>query len=282
MDRRVWKQLFIALVVLIIATGTALVVWRFTSYRAPSCYDHVKNQDEVDVDCGGVCAPCTALPSPLRIRGAEIVEGERGTFDVVFSLENPNVSWGVASLPYTVVLRNVDGGTIVGERKGETFLLPLEVRPVVEQAITPSASVASKPNVTVVLGDPRWVETPNGAADAGLLMKEETFTRLPTGPDFAEVRGIVENSSPFSYDRIEVEVIVRNREGTLVGVRRTEMRTLGPRERREFRVAWRQPFTVSGEPDVSVHAFTNVFLNENFIRAHGVPERFQELRDEHP
>ena len=274
MDSRTRKQLIIACVSVVVLTGGAFGLWRFFFYEAPSCVDGIRNQNETDVDCGGVCGQCVGLPQPLRKKNIEVVSGERGTFDVAFRVENPNSQWGVKTMPYSVLLKGA-GGETLAEREGQLFLLPLEHAPVVEQAVVSNRTPVS---AEVILGEPTWVEVPDAVRDDQLIVLNPTFSRLAIGPDIAELSAIVRNDSPFTYDRIEVHAVLTDPNGGVLATRRTEMRTLAAGERREFRVAWRAPIAISGDPRIEISARTNVFENENFVREHGTVERFQELR----
>lgn len=277
MDRRVAKQLIIALVVMLLFVGAGFAVFAVLVYEAPSCSDGVRNQNEVGVDCGGVCSSCIGLPQALRLRGeAVFVSGDRESADAAFRIENINPQWGATAVPYTVTLEDASGES-VASASGTTFVLPFETRLVVEQAIALTRG-GSPVRVRVDLDTPAWVEVPDEVRDDQLVVTDATFRRFAQGPDLAEARGVVRNDSSFTYDRIEVHVEVTDGTGAIVGLRRTEMRTLTPGERREFRVAWRVPLATKGEPRLEIVAATNVFQNENFVRLHGTTERFQELR----
>ena len=277
MFRHFSKQLVIAFVAAAVVVGTAFLMWRLTIYETPTCFDDLQNQDEVGIDCGGACEPCTALPQDIRLNMLEWVSGEDGTIDALMTLENPNVQWGVRTLPFTIFFEDENGGRIGEERDGTAFLLPLETRGVVSQAI-PGPQGPLRPRVS--FEEPVWVEVPDRVRDDGLVVLDTTFTRLTEGPDVAEVRGLIRNDSPFTYDRIEIHVVIRDKAEALAGLRWTEMRTLATGERREFRVAWRTGFSLIGDPRVEVLVATNVFENENFIRTHGTVERFQEIKEE--
>lgn len=277
MDRRVAKQIVIALVVMFILVGLGFAFFAFFFYEAPSCLDGIRNQNEVGVDCGGACAPCTGRPEALRIRGdAVFVIGEGGSADAAFWVENVNPQWGGKSVSYTLTLEDT-AGVSIASASGSAFVLPFEARLIVQQAI-PLSRGGAPARARVDLGDPAWVEVPDEARDDQLVVTDATFRRFAQGPDLAEVRGIVRNDSSFTYDRIEVHIAVTDQTGAVVGLRRTEMRTLAPGERREFRVAWRTQLSMRGEPRLEIAAATNVFENENFVRTHGTTERFQEFR----
>lgn len=271
------KQLIIAIVFIVVTVVVAFLWWRSFHFTQATCEDGIQNQNEVGVDCGGSCEACVGLPqAPELVQTPIFIAGEGGHIDLLFAIKNRNPQWGLKKLPYTIVLQDSEGGRI-GERTGSTFLLPLEEHFVVEQAIETTVDF-SPAKVVVEFGEPVWIEVPDRVSENGLIVLQPTFTRLVGVPEVAEAKGVIRNDAPFSYDRIEVHVAVYDSLGEPVGFRRTEMRTLSSGERREFRVAWRAPFTLLGEPRLEILPLTNVFENENFVRVHGTMEEFQELQ----
>ena len=41
-----------------------------------SCDDNIKNQNEIDTDCGGDCAPCSIYCAPTGPQGLNVLYGE--------------------------------------------------------------------------------------------------------------------------------------------------------------------------------------------------------------
>lgn len=276
--RRFTKQIAIVAGLAVLLLGAAGVFWFTTFYETPSCEDNIQNQNEVGVDCGGVCEAC--IPEPEEVpepeaQGASFVIGEDNTFDTFFFLENPNVHFGAKRLSYTVRLEGRDG-EVLAERQGETFLQPLETRPIVENSLDTGGVTPGR--VAVAIGEITWVAVPEDTPDDELVLVQPVFRRLPQDRDVAEITGIVLNNSPFTYDRIDINVLVYDASGLVVAARNTAMRTLSSGERRAFRVAWRTPLFIEGEPRLEIDVATNVFENENFVRTHGTIERFQQLR----
>lgn len=277
MDSRPLKQLTVAAVFVAIAVAGGFLFWRSLYFQQATCTDNIQNQNEVGVDCGGVCPACVGLPQTLKLSGeTAIVAGEDGTVDVLFRIENVNPQWGARSVAYTIELEDAEG-TLLATRQGSAFLLPLEEHAVVEQFLELAHERAAA-SAQVTLAEPRWVEVPQRIEGSQLTVLSPMLRWFVDRPEVAEVVGIIRNDSPFTYDRIDVFVIVSDAQGTPVGVRRTDMRTLSSGERREFRVAWRAPFSFFGEPKLEIVPLTNLFENENFVRAYGTVERFQELR----
>src|SRR3989344_1711391 len=63
--------------------------------RQVGCFDNVLNQNETEVDCGGVCAPCALKQvrsiSVTSVEGVTLATGNRV---VLLELQNPNDQLG--------------------------------------------------------------------------------------------------------------------------------------------------------------------------------------------
>ncbi|MBU6415055.1 hypothetical protein KGQ34_02340, partial [Patescibacteria group bacterium] len=95
MDFRRKRQFVILLTVAAVAAGILFLFAR-RLIPQPTCFDNKKNQNEEEVDCGGVCAPCAlkhqeplALSWPPRFF---LIDEHR--YDIVAELRNPNLALG--------------------------------------------------------------------------------------------------------------------------------------------------------------------------------------------
>ena len=277
---RIGKQITIAAILLIGISFILVLVWRSTAPKA-RCDDGIKNQNETGIDCGGVCEACHASPEDVRLSTPAILlaTSSEDLVEVYFAVENPNPQWGVIDLPYTVTIESLDG-KLLSVREGTTYILPFEEHTVVEQAI-PVEGRFSDMRVVVELGEATWVEPPEGIKSVELTVLNPTYERNPDGFNAAEIRGVLRNDSPFSYDVIDIVVVVSDRAtGEAVSARRTQMRTITSDERREFIFTWRDALPLIGEPDFRITPLTNIFENENFLLEYGELREFQSFQPE--
>ena len=274
---RIAKQLLIATINLILVAVVVVAVWR-TDAPEPTCFDGELNQNEQGVDCGGVCEQaCLATPELIRLSADPIIVSTATSdqVEVAFTVLNPNPQWGADDVPYTVVFTNASGEE-VARRRGTTYLLPLEEHVVVEQAVVVPGFSAGGVTAVVEFGQTSFIEPPEGVDNVELTVQQPIFRRNPDEFNAAELRGVLRNDSPFSYDAIDIFVVVSDRAtGKVVSARRTAMRTLTSGERREFVIAWRDPLRLIGDPAILVVPITNLFEDENFLREFGGIENFQ-------
>jgi hypothetical protein len=90
--------------------GILAVVAIAIFYKAPSCTDGIKNQDETGIDCGG--SSCTYLCSvdqiAPKIAFARAVSPQPGRTDVIAYIDNANTSASVQGAVYKIQIYGVN------------------------------------------------------------------------------------------------------------------------------------------------------------------------------
>lgn len=84
---------------------------------APTCADGIKNQDETEIDCGGVCDSCELKHANLLVRDSYIFSAGDNTATVAVRIENPMQNYSASSFDYTATLMSAFGvplGTVSG------------------------------------------------------------------------------------------------------------------------------------------------------------------------
>lgn len=112
------------------------VLWQAFLARQPSCYDNIYNQNEIGVDCGGVCARlCPAqVRSPVVLWDRPFLTTP-GTYSAIAYVENRNVGSGAQDVEYSFKLYD-ERGILVAERLGTIDIPPVGLVPIVETNIT--------------------------------------------------------------------------------------------------------------------------------------------------
>jgi len=273
------KRTIAAIIFLTLVVGVIFMVTRPGEQPVASCFDGIRNQGEEDVDCGGPCQACRPEPEVLVVSDIAMIPAENRRFDVAFKITNPNLDFGASSIQYTIETKTVSG-QVVEIRKGEAFIAPRLVDGTIRAAagekwvIEHGVRGESGGDVSVSLGDIMWEGTTETFRYPDLAVINRSYSVLPSGLEFSEAKGVVKNDSPYNFDLIEMVVLLFGEDDRLLAVRRTETRTIKSGERREFRVSWR--FPIESVRSVEMIAYTNVFLNDNFIEIYGTHERFQE------
>ncbi|MCC6934594.1 MAG: hypothetical protein IT406_02830 [Candidatus Yanofskybacteria bacterium] len=238
---------------------------------APTCSDGVQNGREEGVDCGAVACGVLCPPSvqPLENFKPLLIRTGSDAFDVLAHLENPNGSYGAARVDYELAVRDA-AGTVLARRTGYTYVNPAQPR----YLLFPFRGLSSEPVAAELVIAPANVEW--GALqldEAGRVQFAVRSERLSLASTSVGYDAVVLNRSRFDFNEVDVAVMLFDSRGSIVGANTTIIRTLRSGEERAVSLAW--PFPVPEAVHAQAIVTTNVFANDNFIRAYGSQERFQ-------
>lgn len=249
------------------------VVWFFyrAAVPAPSCTDGIQNGGEEGVDCGATSCGllCPVAVQPLKVEESRILKAGNG-YDVLTLIENPNPLYGASRVDYSLTVTDASGAVMV-TRRGNTYVNPLQPR----YMVFPLVGVSGTPTDAVLQIDEAQVEWSALTTDAkgDIQFGVRDGVRTPAS-DSMRFEAAVLNRSRFDFDTVDVVVLLLDSSGNVLGANSTVQRTLVAGEERAFVMEW--PFAIPGVDDEDVVVTTNVFANDNFIRAYGSQERFQE------
>lgn len=267
---RLVKQLLYGSIFLAVFVAVGWGLFR-AFVAAPTCSDGVQNGREEGVDCGAVA--CGVLcPSPVKaLENIEplIIKTGAGGYDVLAHLENPNGAYGASRVDYELVVRDA-AGSVLASRRGFTYVNPAQPR----YLLFPFQSLPATPakaELSFVPADVEWgALTIDGAGVVQFAVRGEQFS--PASGSVQYTANVL-NRSRFDFNEVDVTVLLYDRAGVVVGANTTIIRTLIAGEERAISVAW--PFAVPDAVRAQAIVTTNVFANDNFIRAYGSQERFQ-------
>lgn len=234
MHRKGVKQIIYGFFLLIIISLFAWLFYLAFLQPAPTCSDGKRNQDETEVDCGGPnCSECELkrvqairVFSPLTLPSPD---GKRSTLLIQF--QNPNASYGVYPLSYTVTVYGHDGGVIY-KNAVDTFVYPSEITYRLEPNIPVASNVIERSEIAITRQE--WVRRSEFSAPQ-MQVRDVRVERDGAAPQVA-VTGVLKNDNAFIVSRAVVGVIVGGDGGSLVGASRTLIESLQPLEERYFSV----------------------------------------------
>lgn len=256
--------LFLAIIAAIGWGGYRLVV------PAPNCTDGIQNNAEEGLDCGPVCGTsCPPIVLPLSAPTTQLIHYGNGTYDVLVTIGNPNAAYGAAQVDYTLVVSDVSGTQLM-TRRGLTYVNPLEPR----YMVFPLIGISGVP-VTAELqftpADVQWARLDvEGGLGVEFIVRQD---QLVPALNSLRYQANLMNRSTFDFDQVDVTVLLYDQAGTVVGTGATVVRTVPAGQERGFVVDW--PFAIPSAVRARAFVTTNVFNNDNYIRAHGSQERFQ-------
>lgn len=264
MNRYTKKQLKIVSVFLVVILIIVGIVWFLNKPTRGTCFDEFQNQRETGIDCGGPCGPCEN-PQDLVVVSSGIIPSLENNFDLVVKIKNPNNQWGVELLNYNFSLYD-SNNQLIGSRKGVTYILPQETKYIIE----PRINLEKTPDkVDLRLENVSWLKLKN-FEEIELRIKEGTHQLTEEG--FNKLGGIVENKSNYDLSEIEIIGVLFNGD-EIVAAGKTQINTVLTDETRYFEINW--PYEISAD-SFDIKPYTNIYLNDNFLKTHGTPEKFKE------
>lgn len=251
------------IIIIYIALFALLAWFLFLIFQpAPTCFDGKKNQNELDVDCGGVCGECKRKLNPKDLIVAEtaFVLGGVNKYDVVAKISNPNISLGSSRFDYKFSLKDALGN-VLATKSGQDFILPKETKYVIEANLETAQVPAS---VSFVAENYQWNEF-FGFEEPQLVIYQPKFNSQSGNFGSSEATGLLVNESPFDFNVIKINVVLRGENGKVVGLNVTQMQGVNANDQRDFKVIW--PLGVSSNnPLVEAEPEANVFDSQNFIK----------------
>lgn len=229
---------------------------------APNCTDGKKNQNETGIDCGGVCNPCekTYKVQDLIVVEKAFVLGGQGKYDLMMRVSNPNNQIGAKSFAYEFSLKDASGN-VLSKKSGSSFVLPVESKYVIE---TDLESGAVPTDVEVKLENIQWEEFFSYARPE-INIYNKKYDLISSGIGFSEAKGLLRNESPFDFDLIKINIVLRDEMGKALAFNKTEMRTVNSQEERDFRLLWPVNFPGSVQ-GVEMESEVNVFNSDSFSK----------------
>lgn len=271
---RLPKQFFIAFIYLFIVVLLGVLVY-FTFIKAKeTCFDNKQNQNEIGIDCGGVCAAVckeNVVGEDLQFTETAFVPAGDGKYDVLAKVYNPNDVEGASSFTYTVTLKD-GSGKVLATRSGKNYILPQESKYILDlnlEAIAPAT-------VNFVVDSAAWARLSGYQEKPAVNVYQKSYSQISSGAGFSEAKGLLSNQSPYDFRSITVKVILRDSTGSPLAFNATEIRTVRASEERDFRLVWPSAFPGAVEK-VEMEVDADVYHSDNFIRQYLPGGKFQEF-----
>jgi hypothetical protein len=123
------KYIFLGILLLVTFFIAFFLIFK-VFYKKPTCFDGIKNQNEIGVDCGGVCSKiCEATIIPLEIRWSRAFQIKDRRYSVLSYVENNNLVEGLAEYSFgiydeqNILIRSFEGRSFVPAHRPFTFFM---------------------------------------------------------------------------------------------------------------------------------------------------------------
>lgn len=233
------RRKILYITILLVVFGTPLGFYIHQKLQKPaSCFDGIKNQDERDVDCGGIChiACFNYVKQDPDVQWSRAYYVAKGAYNLVAYVQNPNVDY--ISQPAKYIFKVYDeNNVLITSREGVTAIPTSKVFPIFEPAVQTGEKIPKI--VTFEFTEPVvWLEYFGNKPE--LEVTEQRLSRLDTSP---KLDAHVVNRTLNTYQNVEVVAIIYDEEGNGVLSSRTIIDKIGDKGQADLVFTWPEPIT---------------------------------------
>lgn len=221
-------------IVLLIAAGIGWYL--FANRPAKTCFDGELNQNEIGIDCGGVCdAVCESETIDIVSIWARPFKVSDGVYNVAAFVENANI-FGLERLDYKFRVEDSEG-VLIRDKEGSTFVNPDERFVIIETNIDVGERTPARALIEFT-GRSEWVRYREDFTRPVLSVRNKNINtdRAP------RASAIIENKSLRDFEDIEVPVVVFDQNQNAIAASRTVVGELLEDEEKEIFFTWPDKF----------------------------------------
>ena len=232
------RRFFILLIIGSVAVSFLAVVLISTFYKAPTCSDGIKNQDESGVDCGGACSYLCfeqeLLPTVLFTKA---LQSGSGHTDVIAMIENKNATAAAKNVSYSITLYGV-GQSLIQQVTGTTDFPPGVRIPIYVPGIASGKQKVVNAFLDITEPSLRWFTATKDVRiiPAVLNTKQIGTTTAP------RIEAILANQSVSSMTNVKVVVLVRDDKGDVIAASTTIIPTIPAQGQETAIFTWNNEF----------------------------------------
>lgn len=232
-SRRRFTYTSIVIIFLLLVVGLPSF---FFLYEKPTCFDGKQNQDELGIDCGGLCELiCESEIIGLKVLWSRDFYVTDGVYNVVAYVENSNFDAIANNVPYTFKIFDSNNILIV-ERKGKTFISAKGIVPIFEAGLITGERIPAR-TIFEFRNDPKW-EKINYQTD--FSVQNITLKDKDTKP---RIEAVLVNNEVDNYSDVPVVVTVFNIEGNAIASSRTVVKFIEGKKSVPIIFTWPTPYS---------------------------------------
>jgi Mg-chelatase subunit ChlD len=236
------KAIYLGTIVLLLSAASFAVFWKFW-YRAPTCFDNLKNGDETGVDCGGSCSfVCsTGVIKPIVRWDPRLFEVLPGLWSVLVYVENPNTNVDATYVPYSFTIYDGDNKVLV-ERKGATILPKNKTVGIFEGSINIDEKTKPKRAVFQLGDNIVWKKSEKSEED--IVITNSPLLKIDSEP---RVEANIKNNGAEEIKNIELVAVIFDGSDNAIAASRTFVESLKKNEDADMFFTWPKPFELGSK-----------------------------------
>lgn len=209
------RRLTYLTVIIVVLVGAIIVPGFFIFYRAPTCFDGIKNGNEQGIDCGGGCQRlCPSAFLPPSVAWARFENVAPSLYNVGAYVVNPNIDGEAMDVPYHAALYDAQGGFIT-EFTGTVTLPPHRNTLAFKGSVNVGKRIPAKA-LFEFSGIPDWHKRADPLA--ALVIGDKDYAEDDSGSSLAVT---IKNASVHAIDNVGVSVVLYDKDGNAIGFSHT-------------------------------------------------------------
>lgn len=211
------RRFFIILILSAVGIAFLTIVLIATFYKAPSCTDHIQNQGEAGIDCGGPCPYlCVAQEQPPTVLFTQALTNRAGRTDVIAEVENKNTNAAAQNVPYRITLYGANQ-VLLGEVSGTLDLPPRTTVPIYVPGVAIGKQEVANAFLDIMPSGPRWFTMTTDPRIVPIV-SNTTLSGTASAP---HVEAVLTNPSVTRLTDVPVVVLVHGTSGNVIAASKT-------------------------------------------------------------
>jgi len=234
------KTLYISGVVLLLLIVIGVPVYFKYFNPAPTCFDGKQNQDEIGIDCDGVCALlCPEQSRDPIVSFERLYEANPGVYTALAMLENPNQGVFVREVSYVFRIYDKDN-ILLFEIPGVTFIPPGREFPVFASPIITGNRTATKEIFDITDTRIAWEK---GQWNEPAIEVSNVSRSVVNGNE--RIEADIVNREVYPLRDMQVVAVVYDTSGNAVEASATVVGYISPQSSGRVSFTWGKPFDFS-------------------------------------
>lgn len=228
-----FKRQLLYVVIVLTIIFIPVVIYLSVTAPVPSCFDGIKNQKELGIDCGGGCAlVCKNEVSDMKVLWQRAFPVQTGQYDLVALVENPNNDFFAKSFDYKFEIFNSENKVVL-EKNGKGFANPRERFIIFEPKIF--LGNKSPAHVFLEISNVKWARKPNYIKQQ-IQVQDQRLIPAP----LPRLSATLVNNLPLDIPNVEAVATILSEKDNIIAVSSTKIGTLSSGRPQRIFFTWPQ------------------------------------------
>lgn len=210
------------------------------------------------------------LPSAVGpSHGIEIISSDYvisgiNRIDLLAKIKNPNNDYGANVLGYHFDILN-SKQEIIFSQSGQSYILAGQSKYLVEAGLDVKSNDIAE--INLVLDNIVWEKTTD-SKNPRLIIKDKTLENSSSRGVTVSANGFLANESNYDFNNVDIIAILYDNNDNVIGLGKTELRTILSGEKRYFEINWDKLFGTRVSR-LELEANTNILDRGNILKING-------------